>query len=227
MKKFLIANWKSNKTITEARQWAEQFSTTQFSAEKTAVIVAPPTPLLIAVREGLPESMSLAAQDVSPFTAGSYTGAVAARTLAGLVSYAIVGHSERRRHFGETHQSVAQKVTQACSEGLTPVVCVDQDYVAEQAAAIEQELLSKCIVAYEPLGAIGTGNNVSVDEVTTVATSITANFGEVPVLYDGSVKPDNVGEYLLVSDGVLVGGASLDAAEFAQLVTQAEVRLQK
>ena len=227
MRKYLIANWKSNKNLAEAMLWSEQCSSLQFDSEQTLVIVAPPSPLVEPVRSALPITMALAVQDLSPFPAGSYTGAVAARTVADLVSYAILGHSERRRYFGETHQTVAQKVTQAVAAGITPVVCVDQEYISQQAAAIETELLSKCVVAYEPLAAIGTGNNVSVDTVEAAAQEIKAAFGTVPVLYGGSVTPENVGEYLLVTDGVLVGGASLDAEKFAKLVTRSEARLQK
>lgn len=134
------------------------------------------------------------------------------------IGYGIVGHSERRQYFEESHQDVANKVSQLIDAGITPIVCIDDEYLVEQAAAIEKDQLKQCVVAYEPLEAIGSGVFQPVDEVEPIVNQIKEVFGEVPVLYGGSVDAENVAQYLAVTDGVLVGGASLDANEFAALM---------
>ncbi len=226
MSKLIIANWKSHKSPQEAESWMKVISTEkkQFS-ENVKVVVAPAFPLLPVVAE-MAESagVQLGAQDLSPFEAGAYTGAVSAHNLKGLsVKYALLGHSERRLYFNETHLDVARKVVQAVEHGLTPVVCVDSDFIYEQAAMIEDEYLEQCVVAYEPAGAIGTGNNEDVGKVRRNSKKIRDAFGDdINILYGGSVAPENIGEYMLVTDGALVGGASLDAEEFARLVQAVE-----
>ena len=149
MSKLIIANWKSQKNIKEAGIWLDIIKAERDSFEEgVQVVVAPPYPLLPAVAEKAEEAgIEIAVQDISPFEAGSYTGAVSAYNLSGLsVKYAIVGHSERRLYFHETHADVARKVTQAIEHGITPVVCVDHDFVYEQAAVIDEEYLEQCIV---------------------------------------------------------------------------------
>jgi triosephosphate isomerase len=239
MQKLIIANWKSNKSLAAASQWVEEFAGglgeragacevvgagAQDALELRAkVVVAPGFSLLQTVSEaldGFAAPAHLGAQDVSPFPLGSYTGAVAASSLKELgVSYCIVGHSERRKHFHETDAEVAAKVLRLTEAGITPVLCIDTEYLESQLAAIESALLSQLVVAYEPLSAIGTGNNQDVGTVAVVVAQIKSLCGEnVPVLYGGSVKPENVAEYMLVSDGALVGGASLEATEFQALL---------
>lgn len=224
MKKMIIANWKSNKTVEEAESWFEVFPQVYSELKDTAeIVVAPPFPLVpVVAQRAAAVGVKVGVQDMSQFDAGSYTGAISIRNLEGLaVEYAILGHSERRRYFHETHHDVAGKVAQAISAGIIPIVCVDEDYISAQAAAIEDDHLNKCIVAYEPLEAIGTGNNVDVGRVKTVSKQIKQVFGNVRVLYGGSTNSLNVSEYTLVVDGVLVGGASLDPKEFAQMVSKA------
>jgi triosephosphate isomerase (TIM) len=219
MKKLIIANWKSNKNIEEVESWLDDFKPHIGSEQE--VVIAPPNPFLSMVAEKIKdqEDISLAVQNLSPYPAGSYTGEVCVRNLEGLgVKYAILGHSERRRYFKESHQDVANKVDQCLAGKITPVVCVDVDYLEDQARAIASENLSKCVVAYEPLAAIGTGNSVSAKEVAKVVKEIKSIFGKVAVLYGGSVTPDNDDGYGQVTDGVLVGGASLDAATFSKLL---------
>lgn len=225
--KLIIANWKSNKSREEVEHWLDTFEThsPRLGSEVEAVI-APPMPSLMFVSNRLlakdkhPRT-ALAVQDLSPFPAGAYTGAISAVNVQGFkVKYAIVGHSERRRYFHETHQDVANKVTQALENGITPIVCVDDEYIAEQAAAIERDSLSRCVVAYEELSAIGTGNNEPIEHVQEVFQRIKKVFGNVPVIYGGSVDVDNIAEYLDFADGALVGTASLDAEKFASLIKQ-------
>lgn len=223
--KLIIANWKSHKTREEIVQWMDAY---EAELEKVTfgveVAIAPPMPSVMFVSNRLLAKvrypmMSLAVQDLSPFPAGKYTGAVSTINLQGFnVKYAIVGHSERRRHFHETHQDVANKVMQAVENGITPIVCVDDEYIGDQAAAIDRQYLEKCIVAYEELGAIGTGKNEPVDHVQEVFQRIKTVFGEVKVIYGGSVEADNVQQYVDISDGVLVGTASLDVSHFISLI---------
>lgn len=235
MTKLVIANWKSHKSLAALDGWFADFKAgmqeglQQIEAAVAAraevqVMIAPSFPSLSAVADRLstqryPVDVALAVQDLSPFPAGKYTGAVSVQNLEGIpVEYALVGHSERRLYFHETHQDVARKVEQALSARITPVVCVDEDYIDAQASAIDSALLQRCVVAYEPLAAIGTGQNADVGTVKNLVSHIKQVFGDVPVIYGGSVTPQNVHEYLLVAQGVLVGGSSLDGKEFAGIV---------
>lgn len=219
MKKIFIANWKSNKTQVEVTAWLDSFK--PYIGLEQEVVIAPPYPFLSLVAEKIKdkEDVFLAVQNLSTYPAGSYTGEVCVRNLDGFeVKYAILGHSERRRYFKESHQDVANKISQALNNGIIPVMCIDRDYIEDQAQFIDLESLSKCVVVYEPLAAIGTGEVAPVKEVVKVVKEIKSIFGQVPVLYGGSVNPENIASYLEVTDGVLVGGASLDAEVFAKLV---------
>ncbi len=224
MQKILIANWKSHKSLAAASQWVEQYVTALGSAEVRAkVVLAPGFSLLQTVHEavvGFSAPLQLGAQDVSPFPLGSYTGAVAATQLKDFgITHCLVGHSERRIHLHESHQDVSSKISRLCEVGITPVLCLDSPYIAEQANCIDANLYSQLIVAYEPLSAIGTGHTPDIATVAAVLTEMRGFFGEsVPVLYGGSVDADNIAEFLLVSDGALIGGASLDGAQFAAVV---------
>ncbi|HEX7017488.1 MAG TPA: triose-phosphate isomerase family protein, partial [Patescibacteria group bacterium] len=167
--KLIIANWKSHKTREDVQKWIEVFEEKSDQLPTgIEVAIAPPMPSLMFVSNRLlakdkHSQTKLAVQDLSPFPAGAYTGAVSTTNLVGFgVKYAIVGHSERRRYFHETHQDVANKVAQAIDNNITPIVCVDDEYIADQAAAIDRQYLDKCMVAYEELGAIGTGHSESV-----------------------------------------------------------------
>ncbi|NCN87820.1 MAG: triosephosphate isomerase, partial [Candidatus Pacebacteria bacterium] len=145
--------------------------------------------------------------------------AVSAVNLEGLnVEYAVVGHSERRHYFAESDIDVANKVDQAVEAGITPVVCVDEEYIESQSYAIDNKYFDKCIIAYEPLSAIGTGDEMDSDKVLEVVKRIRQVFGDVRVIYGGSVNGSNVKEYLKVCDGVLVGGASLKVKEFEDII---------
>ena len=221
MKKIIVANWKSNKTQEEAELWLDTFKI--YTDLKHEVAIAPPYPFLSQIAEKIKdkEDILLTIQDLSAYPAGSYTGEVCLRNLEGFgVKYAILGHSERRRYLGENHQDVANKVDQCLAGNITPIICIDINYLTDQASAISSENLEKCIVAYEPPTAISTngGENASIKEVKQAVVKIREVFGEVRVIYGGNVTADNVNDYLLVTDGVLVGGASLDVEVFEQLV---------
>lgn len=222
--KHLIANWKSNKNASAAKSWVAAISQVEIPRE-TAVTVAPSFQLLSAVAEATNNSqIKLAAQDVSSYPMGSYTGAVNAQQLAVLgVGQAIVGHSERRRYFHETHQDVAAKIAQLTANNIAPILCLDEDYIEEQADALDTTNIKDLFIAYEPLAAIGTGNNAPADQVKRVIAQIKDTFGDVPVIYGGSVDERSIREYLLISDGVLVGSASLEAEQFAKLIKASQV----
>lgn len=227
MKKLLMANIKSNKSVEESNEWLDEL--VQLVSWNTlgdfVVGVAPAFPSLEEFSHKIREAgvpLKLATQDISAYPAGSYTGAVSVRNVADLsVSYAIIGHSERRRYFEETSELVAKKVTQAVDNNITPLVCIDEPYLEEQINLLDTNLYEKCIFVYEPLSAIGTGDNVSVKLVTEVFDKIRGLCGSVSCMYGGSVTDQNVSEYLLVSDGVLVGSFSLKASDFSKLVATA------
>lgn len=221
--KLVVANWKSNKNNGEVIDWLDGYQAKQTTNHNATVVICPAFTAVSTVWEKLKlfreKTPFLGVQDISSFPAGRYTGAISVKNLEGFdVKYAIVGHSERRRYFGESHQAVANKVVQCVENGITPIVCVDDEYIRQQSVAIESKYYSKCVVAYEELGAIGTGNNEPLDHVSKVIDLIRSSFDGASVLYGGSVDKDNIKGYLEITDGVLVGTASLDPDHFAQLV---------
>jgi triosephosphate isomerase len=229
MKKLLISNLKSNKSVEEANNWLAEL-VKQVNWDTLGMYEVGVAPAFTSVEEfshkikeaGVP--LKLITQDISAFPAGSYTGATSFRNLAGLnVSYAIVGHSERRRYFSETSIMVAKKVEQAIENNITPLLCIDEPYLEEQFSLIDNSLLSKCIICYEPLEAIGSGKSVSVAQIKTVKEQVKKLAGEVLFMYGGSVTDQNVSEYLLVTDGVLVGSFTLKAKDFASLISKATI----
>lgn len=227
MKKILMANFKSNKSVEESNQWLDEFvkQVSWNNVGNFIVGVAPAFPSVEEFSHKITEArvpLKLATQDISAYPAGSYTGAVSVRNVADLgISYAIIGHSERRRYFEETSELVAKKVTQSVDNNIIPLVCIDEPYLEEQINLIDTNMYNKCVFVYEPLSAIGTGDNVSVGLVKEVFAKIRALCGDVQCMYGGSVTDQNVSEYLLVADGVLVGSFSLKATDFAKLVATA------
>ena len=226
MKKYIFANWKSHKNSAEAKHWIEQLSIPD--DEAIVIIVMPAFTQLSDVRETINtviedekrKRVLLGAQNVSQFPLGSYTGAVAAAQLADLgVTHCLVGHSERRRYFSESHLDVAQKAQQLVEVGITPVICLDVPYIVEQFSVLPSNVVEKSILAYEPLAAIGSGDREDVGTVENVVHQIRSHYGDRPVIYGGSVASENVWEYLTVSDGVLVGTMALDCAHFNELLS--------
>ncbi len=224
MKKIVLANFKSNKSVTNIQLWFEKFLKNVDSTvfEKLDVSVAPSYVSLVGAEKLVDDSgknVTLSVQDISSFPAGSYTGAISGQNLNGLkVKYVIVGHSERRKYFEETSKDVALKVTQGLQNGMTPVICVDTEYLDEQLGLIDKEELEKCVVAYEPISAIGTGKSADVGSVREVAERIKRIAGNIPVIYGGSVDEFNINEYLIVADGVLPSTSSLDPDQFIRVL---------
>lgn len=222
--KYLVANWKSHKSIDEAVEWLEKFVNSYQPKSDEIIIISPPFPYLFKLSEMLKEKragqISLATQDISPFPLGAYTGAVAAEMIKGVVEVVIVGHSERRHYFHESHQEVANKVTLAQEVGLRVILCVDEPYAQEQLAALESTHLHNLVIAYEPLEAIGTGKPQEPEQVTRVVEKIQQLAPKCPILYGGSVNPENVAVYMNIPgiSGMLVGGASLEVDKFIDLL---------
>lgn len=222
MQKLILGNWKSNKTIKEVDSWLNEFAneTKELDFSKVEAVVAPPYPFMHKFQA---VALKLGAQDISPFSAGSYTGAVAAHSLQGLgVDYVIIGHSERRRYFLETGDLISQKITQALLNNLKPVVCVDESSFTELLSKVDRADLQRCVIAYEPVAAIGTGNNASIEDVKAFKVQVKEKIGDVRYIYGGSVNETTIAEYLLVSDGVIIGGASLTAAQFVRVLKAAQ-----
>jgi len=211
--RFLIGNWKSNMTIMETKEWFQVFSShvaqRPLSKELTIVLCVPFTVLSISKEIIEKEHLwvVLAAQDVSPFGKGPYTGEISAEMIAELASFVLIGHSERRQYFGESDEELSYQVLQAKSAGLTVIYCVSTD-----AERIPQAV---DIVAYEPVEAIGTGKP---EEVSTVSASTQQIRDSIkkPILYGGSITDTVISQYIQQCpiDGFLVGGASLNPVSF-------------
>lgn len=218
----LVANWKSNKTIEETEKWlhdfSEGFNEEKISVGRKKIIIAPSFTSLEHARycaENLNLSVEFAAQDISPFAEGAYTGAVNGKQIKKLADYVIIGHSERRRYFGETDEMLEKKVSMALHFGLTPIFCIQ-----DENTPVPQGVKS---VAYEPPSAIGTGNPDTPENANNVANKVKDRYDITYVLYGGSVTGQNVSSFIQMSSihGVLVGGVSLDPHRFLEIVKNA------
>jgi len=225
MKKYIIANWKSNKTLAEVAFWLNNFPNNEESSRallNLEIILAPPYPFLALAKEIIAERqlpIKLAVQDLSPFGSGAYTGEVSAFNLQNLnVEYAILGHSERRRFLAETSQLISDKVSEALSWQIKPILCLDQPYFTEQARFLKNSAIEQCLLAYEPASAIGSGQAENAVDLLKIHKELGVIYQQKTLIYGGSVNADNVGSYLKVCDGVLLGGASLDLNNFVDLL---------
>nr|WP_069097123.1 triose-phosphate isomerase [Mesomycoplasma ovipneumoniae] len=196
--------------------------------------IAPPFTLLSEISKSQVKTLKIAAQNVSQFESGAYTGEISAKMLKDLgVSHIIIGHSERRMFFNETDEVLAQKIWQAQKYSMTPVFCVGETLeqyenkltkkvIISQINAVKHVLdFEKVIIAYEPIWAIGTGKTASATIANEISSLIKEEFGKnVRVIYGGSVNSQNYADFLnsKLIDGILVGGASLDPKQFYKMV---------
>jgi triosephosphate isomerase len=246
----IAGNWKMHKNHLEGVQLTQKLAWALSSEDTDAVEVAvcPPFTALRSVGtliDGDKLPIALGAQDCHPEPQGAYTGEVSAPMLAKLsVNHVIVGHSERRAHFGETDEQVNKKARAVLSAGMTPIICVGETLDQREAgeaesivtgqvtaalAKIEGDDIASLSIAYEPVWAIGTGRNALPDDAglmgtvirETVADRISSDGAEgLRILYGGSVNAGNIRDYMAKSnvDGALVGGASLEPDNFASIV---------
>ena len=226
MKKYIVGNWKCNKGQKAAEQWFAQFAERYRPVEGLEVIVAPSLicllPLCHYVQTLQLKNVSLAAQDVSPFPQGSYTGAVAADMLKGLVDYVIIGHSERRRYFHETSQDTANKMAESVDAGLKPIVCIDQPYAMSQLTALNDIDCDEMIIAYGPVEGTLARVPEEAKRVAEAAGFIAQVQPKRPVIYGGALFPDNVQDYVDLPQlsGLFVGESSLDVTAFVDICSK-------
>ena len=245
-KTIIAGNWKMNKTPSETKAFAEEFKALLPKTKWCDIVVCvPAADLSAAVRAFKDSRIAVGAQNVYFEKSGAYTGEVSADMLADLgVRYVIVGHSERRALFGETDEVVNKKVHAALNAGLNPIICVGESLeqremgvtmelialqVKSALSGVAAEQMRRCVIAYEPIWAIGTGKTATPEQASEVCTAIRAliraQYGarvarSVTIQYGGSMKPDNARELLAHEDidGGLVGGASLEAPALMEIV---------
>ena len=247
----MAGNWKMNLDHQQATHLVQKLAWTLDDAKhdyaSVEVVVIPPFTDIRSVQtliDGDKLKLKFGAQDVSAFDSGAYTGEISGAFLAKLgVSYAVVGHSERREFHAETDQVVNAKAKAAYKHGLTPIVCIGEKLDIRKAgthvgytlaqldgsiAGIPAEQAASVVIAYEPVWAIGTGEVATPEDAQEVCAAIRGRLAQlysaelaagVRVLYGGSVKASNIAGIMAKEDvdGALVGGASLDAAEFASI----------
>lgn len=223
---WIIANWKSNKTIQEALDWVSKVGPAIPKRDNLKVVVCPTFSCLSEVKKAITVGsfpLMVGAQDLSPFGVGAYTGEESASLLNQFVDLAILGHSERRKNFEESDEMVAKKVEQAIDNKIIPLVCVQ----GEETSVPE----GYNMIAYEPIWAIstgltntpGTGRVDTPEDASRVAEIFKQRYGDkLEVIYGGSVDSGNVKGFITQENisGVLVGNASLDADEFRRIVDE-------
>ena len=249
-KKFVAGNFKMNMTSSEVAPYLEVLRQETEKVNEVDIVLIPPFTAIPKASEilGGAQKIRLGAQNMSPEAKGAYTGEISAAMLRDLfVRFVLVGHSERRRLFGETDETVRRKLEAALKSELRPILCIGETLEERQAgqekAILEQQLeaalkgltseeISEVVVAYEPVWAIGTGLTATPEQAQEAHAFIRAHLvrlaGEAVarksrILYGGSVTPANAEELMSQADidGALVGGASLDPRGFAEIVAAA------
>ena len=243
-KKYICGNWKMNKISSEALEFVSEIN--KFEFNKVDVLLAPSFVTLESLRKNLKDEIKVAGQNVSQFDDGAYTGEISTSMLKDIgVDDVIIGHSERREKFFESDKIINAKVKKALEDDLSVILCLGESIeIKEEGREVEfvrVELLNsldgvknieKITIAYEPIWAIGTGKTCSSEDAEKMCREIRniidEKYGEVSqkirILYGGSVKPSNAGEILSKEniDGVLVGGASLKASDFIEIIKAGE-----
>jgi len=246
----IAGNWKMNTTVAEAVELVNEMRKGLDEIKGVEKVVCPPFVSLAAIKELIKgSSIKLGAQNLYFEEKGAYTGEVSPLMLAGLCEFVIIGHSERRQYFGETDEIVNKKIKAALKAGLKPILCIgerlEENEAGKTVEVVTGQLKSSLagidypagfIIAYEPIWAIGTGKAATGEQanetIGLIRRNISEMYGEpaaqdVRILYGGSVNVANTAEFMQQSeiDGALVGGASLKANEFLDIVRQtAEIR---
>ena len=251
-KKLIAGNWKMNKTAADGVALASDIVSSVGQSTDVDVVICPPFTAIESVAKAIEGSnIKLGAQNMHPEASGAFTGEVSAGMLRSLfATHVILGHSERRSYFGESDEFINKKVIAALKNQLRPILCVGESLAEREAGStlrvvqtqlerglegVSKELATSVIVAYEPVWAIGTGKVATSEQAQEVHAYIrgllTKLFGEpvsqrVRILYGGSMKPSNAAELLGQADidGGLIGGASLEARSFVDLIKAAAVK---
>lgn len=222
MKKYIIANWKANKSYDEAQEWIAMFSSLikedsavqeKLESDALHIIICPPAPFIFSLANAVSEmkNITIGAQDISAYEEGAYTGEVTVKSIEFGAGCTLLGHSERRSLFNETEETLAKKVALAKKYTIDPILCIrgTQDTIHEGVA----------MIAYEPVEAIGTGKNMSAAEVLEKKKTFTLP-QDCIFIYGGSVNEQTCTEYLQSDEihGLLVGGASLVPETFLGII---------
>jgi triosephosphate isomerase (TIM) len=249
LKKLIAGNWKMNKTASDAVSLAQEVVTAAGKQNEVDIVLCPPFTALESAAKTLDGSqIKLGAQNMHPEPSGAFTGEISAPMLRALfVTHVILGHSERRQHFGETDAFINLKVLAALKHQLRPILCVGETLAERESGAtlkivqaqlerslegVGKDLAPSVIVAYEPVWAIGTGKVATAEQAQEVHGFIRGLLGKlftevvaqrVRILYGGSMKPSNAPELLAQKDidGGLIGGASLEPRSFVELIRAA------
>ncbi len=243
-KKYICGNWKMNKTPDEALVFAREIN--EKNLDDVDILIAAPFVDLDILKKNLNKNIKVAAQNVSEYSDGAYTGEISTTMLKSMeISDVIIGHSERREIYLEDDTTINNKVIHAIGEGLDVILCVGEslktreneehffhvkNQILEGLSNVED--IDKVTIAYEPIWAIGTGNTCSPEDAEKMCENIRNTIRErykdaadkIRILYGGSVKPDNAAEILSKDDidGVLVGGASLKVDDFVKIINYKE-----
>lgn len=252
-RKVIVGNWKLNDTIAEGSVLLQKVHQELKGFSTADVVICPPFTHLYPLHRELLGIKSqpkfvLGAQNISDFEYGAHTGEVSAAMIQGLAKYVIVGHSERRTHYGETDDQIAKKVAIALRHGLMPILCVGENQQQRHDGKAHQVILDEIntdladvtatevkniIIAYEPIWAIGNGNfarPAQIEEmIRLIRGALVQRFGKLAstesrIIYGGSVTDENAKPILKLQgcDGALVGGASLNPHQFAKIVHSTE-----
>jgi len=244
--KIVAANWKMNKDVHESADFAEELSKKILNIKRTGIILSPPYTSLFNMNEILKDTrIGLSGQNMHFEDSGAFTGEISAKMLKSVnCEYVILGHSERRHVFNEPDEMIKKKIDKAFASGLKPILCVGEKLEERKSGKTEARLeiqynaafdnisekdFARCIIAYEPVWAIGTGETATpeqADKAHKLIREMTAeNYNQelaedLKILYGGSVKPHNAQELIETEniDGFLVGGASLQVQSFYEII---------
>ncbi len=222
--RFVVGNWKCRKSLTESYEWLAEFSDGYEPSDGVEVVVAVPMILLSQLAGRLQHinlrRFSLAAQDVSPYPPGNYTGAISAAMLKEVCSHVMVGHPERRRYFHETARDVVNKVSEAADADLVPIVYVDESNAMSQLTALGEVGCDSLIIAFQAADEANYHEPPSVDKLSRIASYISQVYPARPVLYGGKAGRRSHQELLSAPEisGFVVGEDSLQPQTFLSIV---------